>query len=112
MNCDDSQSEKCKRICDKITAAATESNGEILEGSDIVNAVIKESFAINIAIYIVMMIGLVILVVYAVHLFTRGRQSLNTLNINQGYHPVAQSWKSRIKKKGFSKIINIFKTFK
>ena len=91
MNCDDSQSENCEEICEQMTAAATESRGEILEGSDIVNAVIKESFAINMAIYVVMMIGLVILVFYAVHLFTRGRQSLANLSINQGYQPVAQS---------------------
>ena len=92
MDCPDSPAGKevCKEVCDRI-AAAIKSTGDMLEGSDIVNAVIKESFAMNVAIYIVMMIGMGILIIYAVYLFTRGRQSLSTLNITQGYQPVATS---------------------
>ena len=67
---------------------------QTLEGSDIVNAIIAESITMNIVIYIVMVIGMTMLVSYAVYLswkiVSQGRQSISALNINQGYQPVAQ----------------------
>ena len=70
-----------------------EENSNEIEGSDIVAATVEFSSQFNIFIYILFLVFTLLIVAYAVfltyRLVSKGRDTISTVNLNQGYTPVA-----------------------
>ena len=78
----------CKDICKENEIVHDE-----IEGSDIVDATMEFSLHFNIFIYIFFLVFTIMIVSYAIlltyRLVAKGRETLSTLALNQGYTPVA-----------------------
>ena len=84
----ETENDACEEMCDERKVTSDE-----IEGSDIVNAIIENSLYFNIFIYIFFVVFTILIVSYAILLtyrvFIKGRETLSTMHLNQGYTPVA-----------------------
>ena len=81
-------SDACKEMCGESEIVQDE-----IEGSDIVASTMEFSLYFNIIIYIAFLVFTITIVSYAIlltwRLVVKGRETLSTMHLNQGYTPVA-----------------------